>query len=178
MHFNSNNNFNNFIFKKYSSNLNPITVKIDEHKIYENFLYFLEPRFIKNKSTLFLALSLFSGGSIQSFRVIFGLPARGQRTWSNARTSSRNNSLILNYKLNKFSKYNKKMYITKTTLLAEYVNLFWQQQFYQEWFAMKKHIKKIPIFKKKTNFIDTHSMANFNVFSVYNNPFKSVKKKK
>jgi hypothetical protein len=66
--------------------------------------------------------------------------------------------------------------ITKPIFIAEYVNLFWQHQWVFEWVSSFQKLRKLPLYIKKTNFIDIQSMNRFLVYHHYNNPFKRSKK--
>lgn len=157
----------NFFLKIYSNNIS-----------HNNLLYFKKniiPSFLNNSVELFFSLVLFVGGSLRSYRSLFGYPCKGQRTWSNANTMRNTKSILFNYKYNKLKKLNKKITINKNILLGEYINLFWQQQWYYEWWSAYLKLKKIPFFLKKTNFIDINSLSNFNIYSFYKNPLKKKK---
>jgi len=88
--------------------------------------------------------------SYTGYRHFFGLPVRGQRTWSNSRTSFKNNLLLRNYKniyINTY--YGKQANIDFSSILnAEDLNFLWKTQWNWEWLKFKKvvlnELKKKP----------------------------------
>lgn len=95
-------------------------------------LNYLEPTFIKNRKWLYYSLTLFVGTNVRAFRLLLGYPTRGQRTWSNASTNRNNNNMVYNLKFSKFGRHNQNITPTKAMFLAEYINLFWQRQWFLE----------------------------------------------
>ena len=132
-----------------------------------------------NQRHLFFCLLLLGLTQVRGFRIIFGYPVNGQRTWSNANTAKRNNHILYKYKYSKFSQLASAQAGTyqQSLLLAEYVNLFWQQQWLSEWLVSYRLIKMLPIYIRNTNYIDLGNINRFYIYSYYNNPFKVTKVK-
>lgn len=130
--------------------------------------------FLKKKN-LFFCILLLSNTEVRGFRIIFQKPVNGQLTNSNASTIKNNTHLLFNYKYNVFKKLIG-LNLTKPLFLAEYINLFWQQQWVYEWVSSYKFLKKLPIYLQKTNFIDIPNITLFNIYHYYNSPFKLKKK--
>ena len=90
-------------------------------------------------------------------------------------TQKKKKHLLFLYKYNKFNKI-LDYKISQNIFLAEYVNLFWQQQWVYEWVSSYKFLKRLPIYIRRTNFIDITRIINYNIYHFYNNPFKKKKK--
>lgn len=118
---------------------------------------------------------MLSNTEVRGFRIIFQKPVNGQLTNSNASTVKNNTHLLFTYKYNIY-KYLIGGSLTKPLFLSEYINLFWQQQWVYEWASSYKFLKKIPVYLKKTNFIDIPNITLFNIYHYYNSPFKLKKK--
>lgn len=71
----------------------------------------------------------------KGYRHLQGLPANGQRTWSNSWSSFRSNNTLRNFKLEMAKKFYGNISFTdiKIAFLAEQTNLLWKQQWYQIW---------------------------------------------
>ena len=116
----------------------------------------------------------------KTYRHIFGLPVNGQRTWSNANTSYYNNLLLRQYKLKKFSTFlrNSKPLSFKKIFLCEYVNLFWQKQFFLEWVSVRR---KKYLFQRRNLYIhykvDFNFLVNANIEHFYKRTLELKKKK-
>lgn len=148
----------------FYSNLKQINPKISNSKAFS---------FKKN---LFFCILLLSNTEVRGFRILFNKPARGQNTNNNASTSKNTTHMLFTYKYNIF-KHLSSIIVTKPIFIAEYINLFWQQQWVYEWVSSYRSLKKIPIFLKKTNFIDIANINLFNIYHYYSSPFKLKKKK-
>lgn len=125
---------------------------------------------------LYHCLYLLQSTEVRGFRILFGKPVRGQRTGSNAKTPQLQPHLLYHFKFMVLSN----LFVatpTKPIFLAEYVNLFWQQQWVYEWVSSYRTVNNLPIYIRKTNFIDVASMVDYNIYHYYSNPFTSVKKK-
>ena len=167
--------YSNLLFyKKFLSGTNQITLK--KNAFIDSQLLRLTPAFIKNKKWIYYSLILFLSANVRAFRLLLGYPTRGQRTWSNASTNRNNSNVIYNLKFNKFSKFNKSIVPTKAIFLAEYINLFWQRQWFLEWFSVYKKLQFTPLHIKKNNLIDVQSVVSFNINHNYN--YSLDKKKK
>jgi len=153
--------YSNFLFySRFSTCVNPFTYK--KNIFIGNLASHLEPVFIKKGRWLYYSLSLFLGANVRAFRLLFGYPTRGQRTWSNASTN-KNNNVIYNLKFSKFSKFNKSLVPTKSIFLSEYINLFWQKQWFLEWFSVYKKLQFTPLHVKKKDLVDVQSVVSFNI---------------
>lgn len=138
-------------------------------KILQNTNLFLK------KKNLFFCILLLANTEVRGFRIIFHKPVNGQLTNSNASTARNHSHTLFTYKYNTYRTITNGL-LTKPIFLAEYVNLFWQQQWVYEWVSSYKSLKKIPIYLKKTNFIDIVNINLFNIYHYYNSPFKLKKK--
>lgn len=147
--------YTNLIFKK----------RFDVNKSYliTPFKLYLEPKFFQKKRWLYYSMSLFIGANVRSYRLLLGYPTKGQRTWSNGSTNKRNNSHTYNLKFNKFNRLSKLHSLTKAILLAEYINLFWQKQWFLEWFSVYRKIQFTPLHIKRGNLVDVSSILKFNI---------------
>lgn len=125
---------------------------------------------------LYYCLLLLTNTEVRGFRSLFGKPVNGQSTTSNARTCKTNQSALYRYKYQVLSKYNPKL--TQPIFIAEYVNLFWQQQWVFEWVSSYNQLKKLPVYLRNSNFIDISSMNRFLVYHQYHNPFKGSSNQK
>lgn len=167
--------YTNLLFsKKFVSKKNYI--------FHKNFKNKLNPLFLKGEKWLYYSMILFVGVNVRAYRLLLGYPTRGQRTWSNAKTNRNLNSIIFNLKFNKFSKFNSSITSTKSIFLAEYINLFWQRQWFLEWFSVYKKLQYTPLHMKRNNLIDINSVLNFNINHNYkynvNQKKKSHKRKR
>lgn len=109
--------------------------------------------------------------SYRGLRHAFGLPVRGQRTWTNAWSCYRSNLVLRQFKI----KLSKRLYTSITiselniAYLAEQINSLWKLQWDSEWKKAKRQ-RQIQA-KKSRNFykVDLRTIASANV---------SVKEKK
>jgi hypothetical protein len=151
-----------------------------QHLIFKNFILSLLPEnftiFNKKLSNLYL---LHTNETYKGWRHFFNLPVRGQRTWSNGKTSSKlfNHLKQFNYCCSA-KKYDLKL--TKPTemiLFAEYVNFFWATEWTTEWnsaFNANKHLFKKNNYQKfKINY---QYLNNFQIKTPLTS--KTAKKKK
>lgn len=93
-----------------------------------------------------------------------GLPANGQRTWSNGWTAYKSNNILRNFKLKSAKKYyiNVPMKEGSVAYTAEYVNLLWRLQWPIEWYSARNHRLKYSG-HPGTMKIDLYSMCNYQV---------------
>ena len=96
-----------------------------------------------------------------------GLPARGQRTWTNAWTAYKNNLVLRKFKANLARKLygNQPSEFINMAQLAEDVNAYWKLQWVNEW----REAKKKRLWGPKNDYdntykIDLRSMAKKNVW--------------
>ncbi len=85
----------------------------------------------------------------RGYRHLKRLPVRGQRTWTNAWTSFRCNTLVSNWKVEAAKKYygNYSNNILNMLFMSEYVNYLWRLQWKDEWMEARR--KRIELLKKK-----------------------------
>ena len=99
--------------------------------------------------------------SYRGWRHSKGLPVRGQRTWTNAWNSYRNNLVLREHKvlLAKNLYGNIPLNELNVAYLAEQVNLLWKLQWEQEWREAKK--KRLLTLKKDSSLfkVDLFSMS-------------------
>ncbi len=103
--------------------------------------------------------------SYRGLRHSFGLPVRGQRTWTNAWSSYRSNLILRQFKI----KLSKRLYTSITiselniAYLAEQINSLWKIQWDSEWKKAKRQ-RQIQA-KKSRNFykVDLKTIASANV---------------
>lgn len=122
------------------------------------------------KKVVFNVFMLDLINSYRGLRHSFGLPTRGQRTWTNAWSVYRSNLMLRQFKI----KLSKRLYTTITinelniAYLAEQINSLWRLQWESEWKKAKRQ-RQLQA-KKSRNFykVDLRSIASGNV---------SVKKK-
>lgn len=122
------------------------------------FLYVKPTGLINSQRILFNIWILHYLFSYKGWRHFFGLPANGQRTWSNNKTQFRLKNKLKEYQTLCFKK---KFGINTNTNLkisffAEYVNLFWFLEWNEEWLSanqtFKKSSSKKKYFKLKINY--------------------------
>lgn len=92
----------------------------------------------------------------KTYRHLYNLPVRGQRTWGGGRSLRILKSALYNYKLRKFNKFYK---WGTTTFLAEITNLLWYQQWRHEWLISYTYQNHLPWYvrkKKKMNLNCSH----------------------
>ena len=103
--------------------------------------------------------------SYRGLRHSFGLPVRGQRTWTNAWSTYRSNLTLRQFKI----KLSKRLYTSITiselniAYLAEQINSLWKIQWDSEWKKAKRQ-RQIQA-KKSRNFykVDLRAIASANV---------------
>lgn len=115
--------FNKLYLYRYNSALYP-PFKFSDDFEYFYFFKTLLYKYILFTPSYFYKLNIFTGGNVRAFRYMFGLPVRGQRTWSNAKTCSRTNNTIFLLKFNKFRRIFRSYGTTKVLFLVEYISLF------------------------------------------------------
>lgn len=102
--------------------------------------------------------------SYRGYRHSFGLPVKGQRTWSNANSVFKSNVLLRNYKLNTFKKslFNIPLNDINNAFYLEQLNFLWKTQWELEWLFAKK--KRLIEFKKSRGFIkfDINTLSKIN----------------
>lgn len=103
--------------------------------------------------------------SYRGLRHAFGLPARGQRTWSNAWSSYRSNLTLRQFKI----KLSKRLYTSITinelniAYLAETINNLWKLQWDNEWKKAKRH-RQVQAKKSRNLYnVDLKAIASANV---------------
>ena len=153
-------------------------------KLYFNIFFFYLKNFLPENSNykdlILINLLIIDFCCIyKTYRHIFGLPVKGQRTWSNGFSSKNNNILLRQYKLKKFSNFiiNYQPYDSKRIFIAEYVNFFWRQQNYLEWLSVKKKNLNIYGDKKLRTKIDFLKCSRGNIEHFFQK-FIDLKKKK
>lgn len=115
-----------------------------------------------------LVFNIFMLDLINSYRGLrhaFGLPVRGQRTWTNSWSCYRSNLVLRQFKI----KLSKRLYTSITinelniAYLAEQINSLWKLQWDSEWKKAKRQ-RQIQA-KKSRNFynVDLKTIASANV---------------
>lgn len=135
---------------------------ISVHKILLNIVP--ESKDLKKK-TIFNIFLLDLVNSYRGLRHAFGLPVRGQRTWTNAWSCYRSNLALRQFKI----KLSKRLYTSITiselniAYLAEQINSLWKLQWDNEWKKAKRQRQMQA--KKSRNFykVDLKAIANANV---------------
>ena len=146
-------------FYKFFSRIIPTTSSVKKRKLF--FIFFLD------------LLNTYRG-----WRHSRGLPARGQRTWTNAQTVYKSNLTLRLFKVNLTRRLygNVNLKDAAVAYMAEQVNLLWKLQWAKEWNAAKK--KRVRAFQKKkgTYKIDLYNMAKGQV--LFSDLKKAISKKK
>ena len=103
--------------------------------------------------------------SYRGFRHSIGLPTRGQRTWSNAWSVYRSNTILRQFKI----KLSKRLYTSinlselNIAYLAEQINNLWRLQWEEEWKFSRKQ-RQGQTKKSKTFFnVDLKTIASANI---------------
>ena len=117
------------------------------------------------KKTIFNIFMLDIINSYRGLRHAFGLPVRGQRTWTNAWSCYRSNLALRQFKI----KLSKRLYTSITinelniAYLAEQINSLWKLQWDNEWKKAKRQ-RQVQA-KKSRNFykVDLKAIASANV---------------
>ncbi len=105
--------------------------------------------------------------SYKGLRHAFGLPVRGQRTWTNAWSSYRSNLALRQFKI----KLSKRLYTSITiselniAYLAEQINNLWKLQWDSEWKKAKRQRQAQSKKSKNLIKIDLKAIASANVSS-------------
>jgi len=135
----------NFFF----DNLKYTYIGLNYLSIFSNLFKFLK----KQKKINIYFLDLIS--CYKGWRHNFRLPVRNQRTWTNAKTTFSNNSIMRDQKLFLLKKYYGSLNVLflSDVLNIEILNFFWKVQWNDEWVDLKKKrlkmIKKNPWLVKK-----------------------------
>ncbi len=104
--------------------------------------------------------------SYKGYRHNVGLPVRGQRTWTNARTTYKANIAQRQFKIFFFKKFLGVTNVAAASqfFLAEQVNLLWKIQWESEWKEARKKHKKLKQEKKGAHVgVDLQAMSRFDV---------------
>jgi hypothetical protein len=103
--------------------------------------------------------------SYRGLRHAFGLPVRGQRTWTNAWSSYRSNTTLRQFKI----KLSKRLYTSITinelniAYLAEQINNLWKLQWDSEWKKAKRQ-RQVQTKKARGYYnVDLKTIASANV---------------
>jgi hypothetical protein len=103
--------------------------------------------------------------SYRGLRHAFGLPVRGQRTWTNAWSTYKSNLTLRQFKI----KLSKRLYTSITiselniAYLAEQINSLWKIQWDSEWKKAKRQ-RQIQAKKSRNLFkVDLKAIASANV---------------
>lgn len=139
-----------------------ISQLISVHKILLNIVP--ENKDLKKK-TIFNIFLLDLINSYRGLRHAFGLPVRGQRTWTNAWSCYKSNLALRQFKI----KLSKRLYTSITiselniAYLAEQINNLWKLQWDNEWKKAKRQRQMQA--KKSRNFynVDLKAIASANV---------------
>ena len=103
-------------------------------------------------------------GSYRGYRHTFGLPVNGQRSWTNANSTFKSNTLLRSYKLNIFKKniFGVGLNDINNSFYLEQLNILWKNQWDFEWNFAKK--KRLIDFKKSRGFIkfDVNTLIKIN----------------
>ena len=150
---------------------NRISKKIKEFKIsklltlYDVLLTIVPNKKDLKKKNTFNVFMLDFINSYRGLRHAFGLPVRGQRTWTNAWSCYRSNLILRQFKL----KLSKRLYSSITinelniAYLAEQINNLWRIQWDSEWKKAKKQ-RQLQDKKSKNYFkVDLKLIASGNV---------------
>lgn len=118
--------------------------------------------------------------SYRGWRHLMGLPVRGQRTWSNARTTYESNKLLRDYKfkMGKLFFGRAAMGDAKLALMSEYLNMLWRKQWFLEWTSARNFLKKSTKKKGFSFKFDLNATASGWIGNLKKNNPKLGKKKK
>lgn len=103
--------------------------------------------------------------SYKGLRHAFGLPVRGQRTWSNAWSSYRSNLVLRQLKIRLSKRLYGSVSISElnTAYLAEQINLLWKMQWDSEWKKAKRQ-RQVQAKKSRNLYkVDLKAIASANV---------------
>jgi len=116
---------------------------------------------VKDKCTLNIYFLDFIG-TYKGWRHSTGLPVRGQRTWTNSKTTKLSNTNLRKFKFRLAKKIygNTSVGDINVGYLAEQVNSFWKNQWESEWARAKR--KRLTTLKKSKGIykIDLKTMAS------------------
>ncbi len=102
--------------------------------------------------------------SYRGYRHSFGLPVRGQRTWTNSNSVFKSNIILRNYKLNSFKKSISNLPIAdvNNSFYLEQLNYLWKNQWELEWIFAKK--RRLVDLKRNRGFIkfDINALSKIN----------------
>lgn len=100
-------------------------------------------------------------GLYKGWRHSRGLPVRGQRTWSNAWSSYRSNTVLRSYKINIVKRLYGDNFSNDyfVAYLAEEVNKMWKSQWRDEWLNARKRIMRSQKNVKNLQKIDLVAMS-------------------
>lgn len=132
--------------------------------------------FDHKKIHLFYCLTLLHNTEVRGFRILGGKPVNGQKTNCNAKTTKNNLHPLYSFKYKVMSSLVQSP-LSKPNFLAEYISLFWQHQWVFEWVSNYRAVRHLPIYVRKTNFIDIAGLNRYHIYHSYKNPFKSKPKK-
>lgn len=146
--------FQNYRFSHYN---------ISQWISFFNFFYKIVP-FKKTLKKKYLVNIFFldSISSYRGWRHARGLPARGQRTWTNAWSVYKSNLVLRHYKIILLRRLYSKVSLSELNLAyaAEQFNLLWKVQWENEWLEAKK--RRVQFTKKRQGHlkIDLVSMSS------------------
>jgi len=118
--------------------------------------------------------------SYKGWRHLMGLPANGQRTWSNARTAHDSNKLLRDYKfkLGKLFFGRIAQGDINLVLMSEYINMLWRKQWFLEWTHARTFLKKSTKKKNSSFKFDLNATAKGWIGNLRKTNPKLGKKKK
>lgn len=163
----SKNNIYNYTLRS-SFNVNKLKIlKITQRKMWTFFKYYL---LLKNQRLEVLNFKDLQLGRIiffdminlyKAWRHIKGYPVRGQRTWSNGKSCTKNNSTLKSFRLQQFYKEfgTKKRTNFNVLLNAEYNNKLWQKSWVSEWHRAKTYCLRTRNRKTNTITVDIVSLS-------------------
>ncbi len=100
----------------------------------------------------------------RGYRHTFGLPVNGQRTWTNANSTFKSNTMLRHYKLNVFKKNISGIALNdiNNSFYLEQLNYLWKNQWEFEWNFAKR--KRLIDFKKSRGFVkfDINTLVKIN----------------
>ena len=150
---------------------NRVILKIKDYKVSKLLLlYSILLNIVPNKKdvkkkNIFNIFMLDFINSYRGLRHSFGLPVRGQRTWTNAWSCYKSNLMLRQFKLRLSKRLYSSITISELNIayLAEQINNLWRIQWDSEWKKAKKQRQLQD--KKSKNFykVDLKSIASGNV---------------
>lgn len=157
-----------FNFESRFETLSDEIIKTFDEKEFEillNYMYNIVPygsSILKRRLLNVIMLDLIT--CYRGWRHFRGLPTRGQRTWTNAWSVFKSNSVLRNFKLKNAKRFygnvpSRDIYIAST---AEQVNLMWKSQWEVEWYSARNsrlRFKGHP----STIKVDLFSMCNYQI---------------